>query len=79
MLSRLDFLQKEIDCKKAIEDLKTLTSVQEWLFQYETLYDDISIKPLDLPRIISVYFEGDFFKNINTFGHLYSTVLSVFK
>ncbi|MEI6190721.1 MAG: hypothetical protein WCP61_09905 [Chitinophagia bacterium] len=76
---RLDFLIKDNQCEKAIEDFKILASVPGWLIQYSDLYNSASIKPKGLPRITSSHFGGEIFVNIQLFSHLYETVNSLFK
>ena len=79
MTERIDFLIKDNQCEKAIDDFKTLTSVPEWLNQYSDLFDSVSIKPKGLPRITSSHFEGESFENIQLFAHLYDLVNSLFE
>ena len=79
MTERIDFLIKDNQCEKAIDEFKTLTSVPEWLNQYSDLFDSVSIQPKGLPRITSSHFEGETFENVQLFAHLYDLVNSLFK
>jgi hypothetical protein len=79
MTERIDYLIKDNQCEKAIEDFKTLSSVPDWLEQYSDLFDSVSIQPKGLPRITSSHFEGESFENIQLFAHLYDLVNSLFK
>ena len=79
MTERIDYLIKDNQCEKAIEDFKTLTSVPVWLTQYSELFDSVSIKPKGLPRITSYNFGGESYKNIQLFANLYNSVNSLFE
>lgn len=79
MTERIDYLIKDNQCEKAIEDFKILSSVPEWLNQYSDLFNSVSIKPKGLPRITSSHFEGESFENIQLFAHLYDLVNSLFE
>ena len=79
MTERIDYLIKDNQCEKAIDDFKILISVPDWLIQYSDLFDSVSIQPKDLPRITSSHFEGESFENIQLFAHLYDLVNSLFK
>jgi hypothetical protein len=79
MTERIDYLIKDNQCEKAIEDFKKLSSVPDWLEQYSDLFDSVSIKPKGLPRITSSHFEGETFENIQLFAHLYDLVNSLFE
>jgi hypothetical protein len=78
MTERIDYLIKDNHCEKAIEDLKILESVPDWLTQYSDLYDSLSIKPEGLPRITSFNSEGESFENIRKFSQLYEMVNSLY-
>ena len=78
MTERIDYLIKDNQCEKAIEDFKILTSVTDWLNQYSDLFNSVSIQPKGLPRITSSHFEGESFENIQLFAHLYDLVNSLF-
>jgi hypothetical protein len=79
MKTRIDYLIKDNQCEKAIEDFKTLTSVTQWIDQYSVLFDSISIKPESFPRITSSHFDGESFENIQKFAQLYEMVNSLFE
>jgi hypothetical protein len=79
MQTRIDYLIKDNQCEKAIDDFKILKSVPDWLNQYSDLYDSVSIAPKGLPRITSSHFEGESFENIQLFSHLYQLVNSLFE
>lgn len=78
MTERIDYLIKDNQCEKAIDDFKTLSSVPEWLNQYSDLYNSVTIKPDGLPRITSINFGGESFENIRQFSKLYETVNSLY-
>jgi hypothetical protein len=78
MTERIDYLIKDNQCEKAIEDFKILTSVPDWLQQYSDLFDSVSIKPEGLPRITSSHFEEESFENIQLFAHLFDLIKSLF-
>jgi hypothetical protein len=79
MENRIDYLIKDNQCAKAIDEFKILTSVPVWLAQYSDLFDSISIKPKGLPRITNSHCDGESFENIQEFAHLYSVVNSLFE
>jgi len=79
MQTRLDYLIKDNQCKKAIEDFKTRKSVSDWLAQYLDLHDSVSIKPEGVPRITSSHFEGESFDNMQKFIQLYERINSLFE
>jgi hypothetical protein len=79
MSERLDYLIKDNQCEKAIEDFKTLSSVPDWLDQYSDLYAFTGTQPKGLPRITNANFGGETFENIQLFGHLYKTVSRLFE
>ena len=78
MSERIDYLIKDNQCEKAIEDFKALSSVPVWLEQYSELFNSVSIQPEGLPRITSSNFNGEFFENIRQFSRLYEVVNSLY-
>jgi hypothetical protein len=79
MNEKIDYLIKDYQCAKAIDEFKILTSVPDWLNMYFELYHSVSIKPEGLLSITSSHLDGDWFKNIQRFANLYLTVLALFE
>jgi hypothetical protein len=76
---RIDYLQAETECLSAMNDLKSTNSVDDWVKQYEPLYQQIVIKPEGLPAIIDFNFGDDSFIGIRKFGRLYQTIKDIFE
>lgn len=78
MLNKIDYINNDALCAKAIEDFKSLSSVSDWLFLHSVLYNSITIKPEGLPRITLSHFEDQVFSNIQKFTQLFEVVSSIF-
>ena len=58
-------------------ELKTDISVQVWLGNNKSLFDDVTIRPEGLPLIADVNFNGTSFKGIWKFVSLYCDLKKV--
>lgn len=79
MQTRIDYIIKDNQCEKALDDFKILKSVTDWLQHYSDLFNSVSIKPEGLPRITSSHFDGESLENIQLFANLYDLVNSLFE
>jgi hypothetical protein len=75
----IDYLQAEIECLSAINDLKSKNSVDDWVKRHEHLYQRIIIKPEGLPAIIDFNLGDESYIGIRKFGRLYEMIKGIFE
>ena len=69
----MDYLIADNLCRKAIEVYNNQISMSDWESQYSALYNSIAYGPDGLARIASSNFEGEHFKNIQSFFTIYNS------
>jgi len=65
------YYSKSKKCEKALSELKTNISVQVWLSDTKSLFNEVTIRPKGLPIIADATFNGTSFEGIRKFVSLY--------
>lgn len=71
------YYTKSRNCEKALKELKNDISVKEWLSNNNSLFNDVTIRPQDLPIIADATFNGTSFEGIRKFVSLYCDLKKV--
>jgi hypothetical protein len=59
-------------CEQALSELYAEgCNMSSWLFKYQALFEEVTVKPEGLPRITMVYVDVIYFENISLFASAY--------
>lgn len=75
----ITFMVNEERCKQAILEFENENNTMVWLIEHARLFQDITYRHQNIPKLVNCYYMGIFYSEILKFFNLYTKISNCIK